>query len=238
MKLIGDNCGVFGIVKDTDCVEDIYRGLDFLQHRGQQFCGIATSNGKRIYQITHYGRVGNTFTSNELETFKGSIGIGHVSLKERQPMVWQGAVGEIAVAFSGNIINSEALLKEMKDRGEAFYHGLGIEIISKLIMQEKNVVTGISMLAERIKGAYSLVVLTQDGIYAARDIYGFRPLMLGEGLNTFIVSSESRAVQSSGFNYTRDVRPGEIVFITKDGFETRKKIKTPRRAHCAFFKSI
>jgi len=86
--------------------------------------------------------VGNTFTSNELETFKGSIGIGHVSLKERQPMVWQGAVGEIAVAFSGNIINSEALLKEMKDRGEAFYHGLGIEIISKLIMQEKNVVTG------------------------------------------------------------------------------------------------
>jgi amidophosphoribosyltransferase len=96
-------------------------------------------------------------------------------------MVWQGAVGEIAVAFSGNIINSEALLEEMKNRGKAFYHGLDIEIISKLIMQEKNVVTGISMLAKKIKGAYSLVVLTQDGIYAARDIYGFRPLMLGEG---------------------------------------------------------
>jgi len=234
MKLIGDNCGVFGIVKDTDCVEDIYRGLDFLQHRGQQFCGIATYDGKRIYQITHYGQVGNTFNPHELESFKGNMGIGHVSLKERQPMVWQGAVGEIAVAFSGNIINSEALLEEMKDRGEAFYHGLGIEIISKLIMQEKNVVTGISMLAEKIKGAYSLVVLTQDGIYAARDIYGFRPLMLGEGLNAFIVSSESRAVQNSGFNCTRDVRPGEIVFISKKGFETRQKLKSPRRAHCAF----
>jgi len=234
MKSIGDNCGVFGIVKETDCVQDIYRGLDFLQHRGQQFCGIATYDGKRIYLITHYGQVGNTFNPHELETFKGNIGIGHVSLKERQPMMWQGAVGEIAVAFSGNIINSEALLEEMKDRGEAFYHGLDIEIMSKLIMQEKNVVTGISMLAEKIKGSYSLVVLTQDGIYAARDIYGFRPLMLGEGSGTYLVSSESRAVQNLGFNRLRDVRPGEIVFITKKGFETRKQLKSPGRAHCAF----
>ncbi len=118
MKLLGDNCAVFGIVRDTACVEDIYRGLDFLQHRGQQFCGIATYDGGRIYLITHYGQVGNTFNSHELETFKGNMGIGHVSLKERQPMMWQGAVGEIAVAFSGNIINSEELLTEMKDRGK------------------------------------------------------------------------------------------------------------------------
>ena len=234
MKSIGDNCGVFGIVKETDCVEDIYRGLDFLQHRGQQFCGIATYDGQRIYQITHYGQVGNTFTSHQLETFKGNMGIGHVSLKERQPMTWQGAVGEIAVAFSGNIINSEALLTEMKDRGEAFYHGLHIEIISKLIMQEKNVVSGISMLAEKIKGSYSLVVLTQDGIYAARDVYGFRPLMLGEGSGSYLVSSESRAVQNMGINRLRDVRPGEIVLITKKGFETKQQLKSPGRAHCAF----
>jgi amidophosphoribosyltransferase len=234
MKSIGDNCGVFGIVKDTDCVEDIYRGLDFLQHRGQQFCGIATYDGKRIYLITHYGQVGNTFTSHELETFKGNMGIGHVSLKDRQPMMWQGAVGEIAVAFSGNIINSEALLTEMKDRGEAFYHGLDIEIISKLILQEKNVVTGISNLAQKINGSYTLVVLAEDGIYAARDVYGFRPLILGERSGTYLVSSESRAVQNIGISRLRDVRPGEIVLITKKGFETKKQLKSPRRAHCAF----
>ena len=234
MKPIGDNCGVFGIVKDTECVEDIYRGLDFLQHRGQQFCGIATYDGKRIYLITHYGQVGNTFTSHELETFKGNMGIGHVSLKERQPMMWQGAVGEIAVAFSGNIINSEALLAEMKDRGEAFYHGLDIEIISKLIMQEKEVVAGISMLAKKIEGAYSLVVLAENGIYAARDVYGFRPLMLGEGSGAYLVSSESRAVQNMGISRLRDVRPGEIVLITRKGFETKKQLEGPRRAHCAF----
>ena len=234
MKSMGDNCAVFGIVKDADCVEDIYRGLDFLQHRGQQFCGIATYDGKRIYLITHYGQVGNTFTSHELETFKGNMGIGHVSLKDRQPMMWQGAVGEIAVAFSGNIINSEALLTEMKDRGEAFYHGLDIEIMSKLILQEKNVVTGISNLAQKINGSYSLVVLAEEGIYAARDVYGFRPLMLGEGSGTYVVSSESRAVQNMGISRLRDMRPGEIVFITKKGFETKKQLKSPRRAHCAF----
>jgi amidophosphoribosyltransferase len=234
MKSTGDNCAVFGIVKETECVEDIYRGLDFLQHRGQQFCGIATYNGKRIYLITHYGQVGNTFTSHELETFRGNMGIGHVSLKERQPMMWQGAVGEIAVAFSGNIINSEDLLTEMKERGEAFYHGLDIEIISKLILQEKNVVTGISKLAEKIKGSYSLVVLTEHGIYAARDVYGFRPLILGEGPGVFMVGSESRAAQNMGISRLRDVRPGEIVFITKNGFETKQQLKSPRRAHCAF----
>ena len=234
MKSMVENCGVFGIVRHTACVEDIYRGLDFLQHRGQQFCGIATYDGSRIYLITHYGQVGNTFTSHELETFKGNMGIGHVSLKERQPMMWQGAVGEIAVAFSGNIINSHELLEEMKDRGEAFYHGLDIEIVSKLIMQEKNVLTGISKLAETIKGAYSLLVLAQEGIYAARDIYGFRPLMLGEGSGAFIVSSESRAVQHIGLKRLRDVRPGEIVLINAKGFETRQQLKSPRRAHCAF----
>ncbi len=234
MKPIGDNCGVFGIVKETDCVEDIYKGLDFLQHRGQQFCGIATYDGKRIRLITHYGQVGNTFTSHELDTFKGNIGIGHVSLKERQPMVWQGAVGEIAVAFSGNILNSDDLLNEMKNRGEAFYHGLDIEIISKLIMQEKNVVAGISALADKIKGSYSLVVLTKDEIYAARDIYGFRPLMLGEGKGIFVVSSESRAVQNIGITRCRDVMPGELVLITSKGIETKQQLKSPRRAHCAF----
>jgi len=234
MKAVAENCGVFGIVRDTVCVEDIYRGLDFLQHRGQQFCGIATYDGSRIHVITHYGQVGNTFASHELGTFKGCMGIGHVSLKERQPMMWQGAVGEIAVAFSGNIINSKELLKEMKDRGEAFYHGLDIEIISKLIMQEKNVLTGISKLSERIKGAYSLLVLTREGIYAARDIYGFRPLILGEGSGAYLVSSESRAIQNIGIKPFRDVRPGEIVFITPKGFETRQQLKSPRRAHCAF----
>jgi amidophosphoribosyltransferase len=234
MILMGDNCGVFGIAEETQCVNDIFQALDFLQHRGQQFCGIATFEETRIRMITHYGTAGHTFTPRELETFQGSMGIGHVSLKERQPMMWQGAVGEIAVAFSGNIINNQALLTEMKERGAAFYHGLDIEIISKLILQEKNVVMGISKLAEKLQGAYSLLVLTEEGIYAARDVYGFRPLMLGAGPGVFMVSSESRAVQNLGFDRVRDVTPGEIVLITKQGFETKKQLESPRSAHCAF----
>ncbi len=234
MRLLGDNCGVFGIVKDSGCVEDIYRGLDFLQHRGQQFCGIAVLEEQRIRHITHYGRVGNTFTSSELGTFKGNTGIGHVSLKERQPMVWQGAVGEIAVAFSGNIINSDELLTDMKDRGKAFYHGLDIEIISKLIMEEKDLTSGISMLAEKIKGSYSLVVLAREGIYAARDLYGYRPLILAHGDNTCLVSSESRAARNLGYDILRDVRPGEIVLLSHNGFKTLKQLESPGSAFCAF----
>jgi len=90
------------------------------------------------------------------------------------------------------------------------------------------------MLAKKIKGAYSLVVLAQDGVYAARDVYGVRPLILGEGPGTYLVSSESRAIQNIGVYHLRDVRPGEIVFITEKGFETKRQLKSPRRAHCAF----
>jgi amidophosphoribosyltransferase len=90
------------------------------------------------------------------------------------------------------------------------------------------------MLAEKVKGSYSLVVLAQDGVYAARDVYGFRPLILGEGSGNYLVSSESRAIQNIGVYRLRDVRPGEIVFITEKGFETKRQLKSPRRAHCAF----
>ena len=233
MKSLQDNCGVFGLYSDTECVHDIFQGIDFLQHRGQEYCGISTFDGN-IRQVTHYGKVAGTFKYEEIEYLKGRFGIGHVSLWERQPAKWQSQLGEIAVAFSGNVANADELIDDMKGRGKAFFKGYNIEIISKIIMEEQNVVAGICALSKKVKGAYSLVVLSGEGIYAARDIYGFRPLVLGQGPGRYSVSSESRAIQNLDMQLIRDVLPGEVVLINDKGFQTLAQLDSPRRAHCAF----
>lgn len=233
MKSLQDNCGVFGLYSNTECIHDIFQGIDFLQHRGQEYCGISTFEGN-IHQVTHHGKVANTFTYEDLEYLKGRWGIGHVSLWERQPVRWQSQLGEIAVAFSGNVSNADELIDDMKGRGKSFYKGYNIELISKIIMEERDVVAGICALPKKITGAYTLVVLTKDGIYAARDIYGFRPLVLGRGPGMYSVSSESRAIQNLEMELVRDVRPGEVVLINDKGFQTLTQLDSPRRAHCAF----
>jgi amidophosphoribosyltransferase len=231
--IIGENCGVFGIYSQKDCVQDIYNGLDFLQHRGQAFCGIATFD-ERIRQVTHHGKVANSFTVQDLDYLQGKWGIGHVSLRERQPMNWLARIGEISLAFSGNIINAEDLIQEMKNRGHAFFRGYHIEAIANIIIGAADIISGISSLPQKVKGAYSLVILTREGIYATRDIYGFRPLILGKDKERTAVSSESRALENMGMEIVRDVRPGEIVLIDKEGFHSLKQLSSPRKAHCAF----
>jgi amidophosphoribosyltransferase len=233
MKSLQDNCGVFGLYSNSECVLDIFQGIDFLQHRGQEYCGIATFD-EGINLITHYGKAANTFRDRELDYLKGNWGIGHVSLRERQPVRWRSQLGEIAVAFSGNIVNADDLVEVMKSRGRAFYDGYNVELISKIIMDEPDIVAGICALSKKIKGAYSLVVLTRDGIYAARDVYGFRPLVLGQSPGRYVVASESRALQNLEMELVRDVRPGEILLINDKGFQTLEQLDSPRTAHCAF----
>jgi amidophosphoribosyltransferase len=147
---------------------------------------------------------------------------------------YQSGLGEIAVAFSGNLINSEDLTWEMLGRGKSFSQGYDVEILAKIIMEAPDPVSGIADLAEKVHGAYSLVVLTESGIYAARDVYGFRPLILGRGPGKFAVSSESRALQNLDLEVVRDVRPGEIVLLNREGVTTQRQLHSRRRAHCAF----
>jgi amidophosphoribosyltransferase len=233
MKSVRDNCGVFGLCSKEECAQEILQGIDFLQHRGQEYCGIATYDGQ-VRQVTHYGKVGNTFKDEEITYLEGTRGIGHVSLKERQPVMWKSRLGEISLAFSGNIINADDLLQDMMGRGEAFFKGYNVEIISKIITEEEDAVTGIAALSKKINGAYSVVVLTREGIYAARDVYGFRPLILGRDATRFGVSSESRALENLEMEVIRDVLPGEILLIDERGIHNMKQLPSPRRAHCAF----
>ena len=233
MKSSGEKCGIFGIYSPAACIQDIYQGMDFLQHRGQEYCGIATFDGQ-IRHVTHHGKAANSFTENELNYLTGNAGIGHVSLSERQPMTWQSRLGQISVAFSGNIINSGELIREMKDHGHAFYRDYDTEVIAKIVMEAPDMVSGISALSKRIIGAYSLVILTEEGIYATRDVYGFRPLILGQDAGRYAVSSESRAFQNMDMDIYRDINPGEIVLINGRGFHTVKQLDSPRKAHCSF----
>ena len=233
MKEVRDNCGVFGLYAGGPCAYEIYQGIDLLQHRGQEYCGIATYDGQ-VHQVTHHGKVLNSFTDKDLEGLLGNWGIGHVSLKERQPVKWQSLLGEIALAFSGNIINADEIIQGMMEQGSAFWRGYNIEIISKIILEKKDLVAGIAALAEKIKGAYALVLLSRDGVYAARDVYGFRPLILGQGRGKYAVCSESRALQNLDLEVVRDVEPGEIILMNGHGFHTLRQLPSPRQAHCAF----
>ena len=121
-----------------------------------------------------------------------------------------------------------------RSRGHAFYRSYNIEVIGKIIIEAGDIVSGVVDLSRKIVGAYSLVILSQEGVYAARDIYGFRPLILGKDANRYAVSSESRALQNLGMDVVRDVRAGEIVLVNDHGFSTLRELPSPRRAHCAF----
>lgn len=228
-----DNCGVFGIYSQNPCVYDIFNGLDFLQHRGQEYCGISTYDG-RIHQVTHHGKVGNSFTPQDFEYLKGNWGIGHVSLWERQPMSWQSKVGDISVAFSGNILNAEELIREMMAQGHAFQRSYHTEILAKIIMESDDILSGIKAIAKKVRGAYSMVILTREGVYGVRDVFGFRPLILGKDENRVVVCSESRAIQNMDMEVVRDVAPGEVVLLNENGINSLTVLPSPRSAHCAF----
>ncbi len=228
-----ENCGLYGVYSEKDCVEHIYHGIFKLQHRGQRYCGIATYN-KELKIITHKGFVRHTFTMEELKNLSANCGIGHVSLKERQPIILETKLGIFAIAFSGNIINAEELFDEMKNKGHSFSTHTHIELLAKLIVQGNDFVEGLEKLADIVKGSYTILILTEKGIYAARDKYGFKPLILGKGDDGFVVSSESRPFSMFGIKILRDVKPGEIVLIGSNGITTKSQVKSNRIAHCAF----
>lgn len=223
-----------GIYSKDNCVNDVYLGIDFLQHRGQEYCGIATVNNNEISLITHRGRVGEKFTEPELQSLNGNFGIGHISLRDRQPLRLETNFGTFTGCFSGNIINADELFLDLKRKGHSFSTTSYIELILKLIGEEKNILDGISRMSERVIGSFSLLLLSSRGIYAIRDPYGFRPLILGAGRGEFMVASESRAIENLDMEIERDVEAGEIILIDKQGFQTLKKLPVRRCAYCAF----
>lgn len=225
--------GVFGICTEGDCVGELFRGTVGLQHRGQSYGGLSTSDGERIKIRTHRGLFVRTF-EDDLEGMEGWCGIGHTSSQDRQPILIDSRLGEFCLGFDGYIMNADELRRELMADGSWFCTNEHAELLCGLITQEKSIPDGLARALLKIVGPCALVILTCEGIYAARGLHGGRPLVLGRGDGCWAVASESCAFNHGiRLKLERDVAPGEVVFIDQEGFSTLKRLEG-RLKYCSF----
>lgn len=230
-----EECGVFGIydLEGNDVASTIYYGLFALQHRGQESCGIAVSDtkGPKGRVITHkdMGLVSEAFHEQQLRDLKGDIGVGHVrystagaSTRENaQPLVLNYVKGTLGLAHNGNLINANELRHDLEYTGAIFQTTIDSEVIAYHIARERlkvgTVEEAVRRAAHKMKGAYSLVVMSPRKLIGARDPYGFKPLCIGKRDQAYIITSETCALDTIGAEFVRDVLPGEVVTINSKG---------------------
>ena len=251
MAEIREECGVFGIfsAETADVAMDSYYGLFALQHRGQESCGIVVNDDGLFRAYKDEGLVGKVFTPDVLSSLgKGSMAIGHVRYgttggsgrDNAQPIVVNHIKGRMALAHNGNLVNSFELRSELELQGAIFHTTSDTEVISYIITQERihsrSIQEAVARAMRRIKGAYSLVILSPAKLIAVRDPYGFRPLCFGKKPDgSYAVASESCALDAVGADFIRDVLPGEILVFTKDGVESiTDACGQCSPAHCIF----
>lgn len=252
---IGEECGVFGMYDfdGNDVATSIYYGLFALQHRGQESCGIAVSETDgpkgKVSTYKDMGLLNEAFRPDTLSSLKGDIGVGHVrystagsSTRENaQPLVLNYVKGTLGLAHNGNLINAPELRRELEYTGAIFQTTIDSEVIAYHIARErlrsKTVEEAVRFAMEKLKGAYSLVVMSPRKLIGARDPFGFRPLCIGKRDNCYILASETCALDTIGAEFVRDVEPGEVVTISPEkGIESDKSLCIPKEQHarCIF----
>lgn len=247
LEKINEECGVFGIFAPGRSVSElIYLGLFSLQHRGQEGCGIAVSEGKAINHYKNLGMVTDVFNQSTLDSLNGYLGIGHVrystsgqskTQQNTQPIVARFQHGQIALAHNGSLTNAAELRNHLMERGSLFHTTIDSEQIVGLIASHGQDDMEQAMLKAMIdlKGSYSLVIMTENKLYAVRDPYGNRPLCLGKiGEDGYVVASESCALDAIGATFLRDVEPGEILTIDENGLHSTKLFNHEKNALCIF----
>ena len=237
-------CGLFGIYGHNEASMLTYLGLYALQHRGEESCGITSSNGKRIYQHKAMGLVSDVFDESSLKKLKGFFAIGHVrysttgtsSLKNAQPFVINYKRGAIAIAHNGNITNSLELKDKLEADGSIIQTSMDSELVLHLLVKSKakSIRESLIEALPQVRGAYSLLILTNDMLVGIRDPYGFRPLCIGKLEKSYVLASETCALDLINAKYVRDVEPGEIVVINKNGLESIKPFSSSQKAFCIF----
>jgi amidophosphoribosyltransferase len=237
-------CGIFGIFNHKHASNIAYLGLHALQHRGQESAGIASTDGSVIHGHREMGLVSEIFNADVLKRLKGSSAIGHVrystagssNLGNAQPLVVEYAKGYIAVAHNGNLTNAKVIKDELENYGSIFQSTTDTEVIIHLIAlsHENATLDRLISSLRRVEGSYSIVVLTDKELIAARDPYGFRPLVLGKLKDSFVISSETCAFDLVEASYVREIEPGEIIHISREGIKSHTPFKKERPRYCIF----
>jgi len=237
-------CGIFGIANHSDAATLTYLGLYALQHRGQESTGISSSDGERVHTHKSLGHVADVYDEDVLSRLKGSNAIGHTRYStagentegNAQPIVVNCSYGTVALCHNGNLINAAALRADLEHQGAIFQSTTDTEVILHLLVrsQQASLLDACAESLKQVQGAFSLLLLTKDGMIGVRDPYGFRPLCLGKINGSHVLASESCAFDLINAQYIREIEPGEIVMIKGEEIHSFKILSAPRTAKCVF----
>jgi amidophosphoribosyltransferase len=241
-----DECGVFGVYGHPEAANLAYLGAHALQHRGQESAGIASFDGQTIHVHKAMGHVADIFDQGAIASLPGKVAISHTrystagssNLANAQPMLARTTAGQIAVAHNGNLVNAEELRGQLAAKGALFHGSSDTEVIVHLLAHEPqsaSIGERIQGALSRVRGAYSLLFLTEEGIIAVRDPLGFRPLVIGRLKNgSPVFASETCALDLIEATYVRDVEPGEMVIADEHGLRTLQTMPKQRSGKCIF----
>ena len=245
MEQLNEECGVFGVyLPGEDAARTTFFGIYSLQHRGQESAGIATSNGEELFNHKRMGLVSHVFDEESLNSLSGSFAIGHTrysttgssNIANAQPLRIKGQDTEFFIAHNGNVTNAEPLRKELEELGASFHASTDTEVIGQLILHSTGATFAqkIHSAMRRLQGAYSLVILTKDAVYAVRDPLAIRPLCYGKVNGGWAVASESCALDHVGGALEREMYPGEVLRIDAQGVTVYPWEDPPTPALCIF----
>lgn len=246
-RKLHEECGVLGVFGVKNAASLTYYGLHALQHRGQEGCGIVTSDSEgEFHRLRGAGLVTEVFNENNLKELKGEMALGHVlysmagggGRENIQPLVFRHTTGNFAMAHNGNVVNASLLRAHLEKKGSLFQTTTDSEVLAHLIKKESGhpdrprihaIVNALNML----EGAFTFVVMTPNRIYACRDKYGFRPLSIGQLGDGYVISSETCAFDVLGAKFIRDVEPGEIITIDHKGIRSTDYAIYKRKMMCS-----
>lgn len=253
MSEIKEACGVIGIFNNDELniSKEMYYGLFALQHRGQESCGMAVSKNGTVTCYKDMGLVNEVFNDAKIAELQGQIGIGHCrystsgssEAKNAQPLTMNFVKGTLSIAHNGNLANADEIRQKlMEEQGAIFHTNTDSEIFAYLIAKKEAethlLEVAIRQATELVSGAYALIVMGSKKLVGIRDPYGLKPLCLGKKGNSYIFASESCAVEAIGGTFIRDVEPGEIIVIDKDGYTSHKRETRPEKYRPCIFEYI
>jgi len=240
-------CAIFGIVGHEEAANLTYLGLHALQHRGQEGAGIVSTDGEHPYTHRRKGLVSEAFNTTHLSRLKGHTAIGHTrysttgsnTMANLQPLLMKSALGWVAVAHNGNLVNSARLSSMLEEEGSIFQSTNDTEVIVHLMArsQKKNLPSALTHALKQVEGAYSLIVLNQKMLIAVRDPRGFRPLVMGRWRDNLVFASETCAFNLIGAEYEREVQPGEMILVSLDRpneFQSLYPFEPAEKKRCVF----